>query len=224
MERLRRAQCPSGFFQNETAATTCKRTPNGTIILGGGTAYVEVPKGSYIGCKGTCFYSCGAGAFGDDPPTGLCHKCPAGWSSFKGAIECTQCGKGKFAAFNGSACESCPSEFFQSQEGSTQCLECPLGYTQPNTGESACTSLNWVYPKDCTSEQFLNDTGNRTTWKCEACLEGASCVGPVKLSDLPNMFGWWKVSARLFAQCLYPPACPGGPNPSLAGKYLAWWH
>ena len=40
------------------------------------------------------------------------------------------------------------------------------------------------------------------------------------MSDLPNMFGWWKVSMQLFAQCLYPPACPGGPNPSLAGKYL----
>ena len=82
-------------------------------------------------------------------------------------------------------------------------------------------SLNWVYAKDCTSEQFLNDTGNRTTWKCEACLEGASCVGAVKLSDLPNMFGWWNIpNTHVYAPCLYPPACPGGPNPTLSGKYL----
>ena len=102
---------------------------------------------------------------------------------------------------------------------------CPAGYVQEKTGESACVSLNWVHAEDCTSEQFLNDTGNRTLWKCEPCLEGASCVGAVTSKDLPNMFGWWKIprderDQQVFAPCLYPPACPGGPNPSLSGTYI----
>ena len=144
-----------------------------------------------------------------------------GFSSFSSSVNCRPCAKGTFAAFNGSTCKSCPKEFFQSQEGSTQCLKCPSGYIQPNTGESACMSLNWVYPEDCTSEQFLNDTGNRTSWKCEVCLKGASCHGPVKLSDLPNMFGWWNIpNTHKYVPCLYPPACLGGPNPTLVGKYL----
>ena len=102
---------------------------------------------------------------------------------------------------------------------------CPAGYVQEKTGESACASLNWVHAEDCTSQQFLNDTGNRTLWKCDPCLEGASCVGAVTSKDLPNMFGWWKIprderDQGLFAPCLYPPACPGGPNPSLSGTYI----
>ena len=72
--------CPGGFYQDETSAKSCKLKSNGTIVLGG-AAFVDVPKGSYIGCDGTCFSSCLAGTYGSDPPTDRCFDCPAGWSS-----------------------------------------------------------------------------------------------------------------------------------------------
>ena len=219
--------CPKGFYQEEAGAAFCHLKPVGMIVLGGAAA-VKVPLGSFVQCNGSCsFEACAAGTYGEDPPTQQCHDCPAGWSSYDSAVECTPCGKGTFSERNRSLCASCPSGFFQPQnaKASTECFMCPAGYVQEKTGESACVSLNWVHAEDCTSEQFLNDTGNRTSWKCEPCLEGASCAGAVTWRNLPNIFGWWKIprnerNQQVFAPCLYPPACPGGPNPSLSGNYI----
>ncbi len=61
-----------------------------------------------------------------------------------------------------------------------------------------------------------------TAWDCRPCPPGGSCAGSLLLADLDNLFGWWPIPPAeragaddIFARCLYPPACPGAPNPAL---------
>ena len=221
-------KCPVGFIQMFDAATLCTRRPEGTIVLNG-MALVKVPLGSYVDCGVSCsFKECPAGRFGNKPPTKNCQLCPSGWSSFAGTIDCSPCAKGKFSRRDGAVCEVCLPGFFQAQSisGSNKCTACPLGYTQNKTGESSCVSLNWVYAQDCNSLQYLDDTSSeRQKWACRDCLEGADCAGAVSKSKLNNLFGWWEIpenerDGRQFAECMYPPACQGAYNPSLAKRFL----
>ena len=116
---------------------------------------------------------------------------------------------------------------------STRCEQCPAGYAQNATGESACTSLGWLHPEDCTSEQYLNNTNtNEQDWQCVTCPAGGSCLSTNATWDtLGPMFGFWKIPAadrtdawhNVFAECDYHPACLGGPNPALAGCSTLTW-
>ena len=226
--------CPQGYFQPSSNATACNLKTPGTIVLSR-VADVEVPLGSYITCSKTeCdFAPCLEGTYGENPPANAtCKKCLAGQPSFNSSIACTPCGKGTFAPRNGSLCRECPRGFFQPQSAtpSTRCERCPAGYAQKATGESACTSLGWLHPEDCTSEQYLNNTAaNQQDWQCVTCPAGGSCLSTNATWDpLGPMFGFWKIPAadrtdawhNVFAECDYHPACLGGPNPALAGRYL----
>lgn len=160
-----------------------------------------------------------------------CTKCPAGWSSAADSLSCLPCAKGKFSDNPGTQCTECPAGFFQSKDTSTstKCNICPAGYEQTNTGESLCLSLKKKRPEDCSMEQYLNDTDEEwSNWKCQSCPEGSFCVESTTWGTLGPKFGWWKIPANerknywldVFAECIYPPACLGGPNPMLKGQFL----
>ncbi len=232
------ATCPIGFVQENSAATNCTEVEDGFIVLGGGSASVQVPLGSRIcGVDERCaFSSCDAGTKGTQPPSDSCEACPAGTSSFPGAVRCTPCAKGKFnkGTPNGGECSACPVGFYQplDTEPSTACTRCPAGYTQAGTGGTACASLKWVLAEDCGANQYLDDRPGpqkRTDWRCTQCMAGGSCAGDVTRTTLPPLFGWWKIPPEdrdedadddLFAPCLFPPACLGAPNPALEGQFF----
>jgi len=238
--------CPKGYYQEHSNASSCEEKKDGDLVLDGGIASVKVPLGSYIHCtqlasvvaaESCTFSPCPAGKYGKNPPDEEpCKDCPAGKSSFNSSIECVACSKGKFAQNRGTDCKNCPSGFFQPQSTdasvSKACQECPAGYSKDGPkGESACEDLNFVHPEDCTSEQYLNDTDpNRKMWICESCPDGGSCTqNTAKWTTRGPKFGFWKIPERqrgqdywkeVFAECIYHPACLGGPNPSLKGRYF----
>jgi len=92
--------------------------------------------------------------------------------------------------------------------------------------------LNWETAKDCKENEYLDDTNlNPGNWTCVNCPLGGACAGLVTWNNLGPLFGWWKVPLQergnqgdnnytMFAQCVYPPACLGAPNPILANQYF----
>ena len=232
------AACPEGFFQNIPGASICKRVSDGSISLEGRAAVVKVPQGSYIKCSTgdnrVCeFKPCPAGRYGyNTPQESPCKKCPAGQSSFESSTRCFFCAKGTFSSEAGDECQDCPAGYFQPNDlaESLACELCPRGYIQTNVGESSCVNLNWVQPDDCGNNEYLNNTDpDPINWKCLSCPKGGSCIaGKSTWTTITPMFGWWKVpeSERLdrwkevFTECLYPPACPGGANPSLENRFV----
>ena len=227
--------CPGGYFQRSSFSSTCSKSPNGSITLSGGAAFVDVPHGSYIFCNnGMCdFASCTPGKYGSIPPSrgqNACKKCLAGFTSFASSISCAPCSKGKFSPIDGSTCLSCPKGFFQpSTQGSKKCFECPLGYKQDVEGESVCIDLKWTKASDCDSNQYLNDSDSKQeTWSCVPCVEGGWCSSSnAKWTNLQPLFGWWKIEPehrinyweQVFTECQYHPACPGGYNTNLKNLY-----
>lgn len=232
------AMCPQGFFQNITGASSCRKVSIGSITLEGRAAQFKVPLGSYIECSRSSgracqFKPCPAGKYGMSPPQETpCRKCPAGWSSFDSSLKCFFCAKGKFADLPGMKCKECPSGYFQPRNSaaSTSCEQCPRGYKQANKAESSCISLNWLRPEDCGSNEYLNNTDlDPNNWTCLSCPTGGSCIGTkTTWATLEPMFGWWKIAEserrdlwdQVFAECLYPPACPGAANPSLQNRFI----
>ena len=231
--------CPTGFYQNIPGERTCNKAANGTIVLEGRAAAVDVPLGSYIKCttasNSDCkIEPCPAGRYGHNPPReSACKKCPAGQSSFSSSIKCSVCAKGKFAIEPGvEKCMDCPIGKFQPQDSkpSTSCKTCPEGFVQDRTGESTCLSLNWLQPEECGADQYLNNTDKDQpeSWKCVSCPKGGSCSWQkTTWANLGPLFGWWKIPesqredhwSQVFAECLYPPACPGQANPALENRY-----
>eukprot|EP00946_MAST-07B_sp_MAST-7B-sp1_P001734 g1734.t1 len=214
------ADCPADRFTSAPGETSCKECGDGTLTRGenGSAACKVCPGGRQASgqpgsrecapCeKGT--WSSTVGANGSS----ACRKCPAGtYSSAKGVADpsgCNPCSAGRFSSVDGAtgACTQCPGGFFQNETAATTCARTPSGNIiigkcvhQPELG---------VYPKDCTSEQFLNGyTGNRTAWECEACLEGAESVPPPPACSVAS-----KTAAELFygkqAMYTFVPAITG---------------
>lgn len=157
-------------------------------------------------------------------------SCPAGWSSTEGKIQCEACNKGKFAVNSGIECEDCAVNTFQPQntEPSTFCDSCPTGWNQNDTGKSFCIDLNYKKPSDCANNQYLDTSeDDPNKWNCETCPIGGNCVGHVTYDKVGAMFGWSQCprrtsqnsSVKKFARCMFAPACLGGTNMALLGKY-----
>eukprot|EP00946_MAST-07B_sp_MAST-7B-sp1_P004566 g4566.t1 len=225
-------ECPSGQYQPNPRQKSCNSSISGKEVTIQGVVKIKIPPGFVetvcVGldpCPSERFVPCSPGKYQTiEGGKHKCMNCTAGYGSDQnGSTACSECSRGKYAESPGISCKECPKGYYQSDTRGLSCKECPVGWEGTSKGESGCQDqgVGLVYAESCTNEQYLNDAGDRTSWKCEACLEGASCLGPVKLSTLPNMFGWWRIpNTSVYAQCLYPPACPGGPNPVLAGKYF----
>ena len=239
-------KCPTGFFQNTSNSVFCHKPEAKFIASRGGVTSVPISQGwaaDKCGNNGVCEEAnpCPEGTFEYDRE---CKNCPAGYSSFKSAIQCSPCAKGKFADASGMTCEDCPRGYFQAAQnaqGSLRCEQCPAGYQQNGTGESACVDLKWKSPRDCSSEQYLNNTDrDPQKWECTTCPQGGSCSGDLTWSTLGPMFGWWKIPPEersrnffsinggaqksgkwvdVFAECMHPPACIGGHNAALEEEY-----
>ena len=170
------------------------------------------------GKNGAC-ESCPSGQYrSSQMNASACSLCPVGWGSSGGSTKCQTCDKGKFSVNEGSDCKNCPEKTFQDQSASTSCIACPTGWQQPNKGSSACISLNWKTPSSCKDTEYLNNTAMAASlWECQPCPKGGDCSGPIVATNIRPKFGWWKIPLEeraatftdSFAECFYPPACPG---------------
>ena len=157
-------------------------------------------------------------------------------SSHSGSTSCFNCPQCVLKG-PGEYCRACPSGWFQPQalHPSAGCKKCPEGFYQNLTGESFCQSLQWkLSGLDCKDTEFLNDTsGFKGYWECVPCslVDGADCHGDARWTNLKPLFGWYQIpkielsspySTHIFAECLYPPACPGAPNVALKEKYVVY--
>jgi hypothetical protein len=224
--------CLRGYFQPEPGQSNCNEVQMGQIVAKGGSVSVVVPDGSRINSLDPSgFTACPEGTVGNVPPDELCQKCVAGKSSTKGATKCFSCEKGKFNSKPGSKCQNCKPGKFQDQNTlpSLECVDCPAGWKQTKNGSSSCISLNWKTSGSCKETEYLNDTSLfPSQWECSPCPIGGDCSLHVTWENIRPKFGWWKIPIRerdpnsnaMFAMCIYPPACLGGPNNKLEGIYF----
>jgi hypothetical protein len=234
--------CENGRFQTSMAQTACER-PDKVKVAVDGVAVIDIPPGFEVDCadpdSGVCeaYSICPAGKFSSlkagRPHCKTCvdaNRYGEGYESPTGSTTCTECPKGKFVEHGDGLCSACPAGYFQSDTGQTSCTACPAGYAnEESEGESACFDQGWEKAQDCTSEQYLNDTDmNPREWRCATCPLGGSCVSTsVTWATIAPLFGWWKIPEQerahywqgVFAQCMFPPACLGGSNPSLESLF-----
>ena len=210
---------------------------SGQIVLGNGTATVDVPLGSFLtGCVGgVCsgFESCPAGWVSNGVvATKDCTKCASGTTSFSGTTFCRTCAKGKFNSEMGSAvCKNCLVGFYQPNDvdpiNTLSCIECPTGFAQPTEGAPNCIDLGGKKPSDCTDDEYFNATlkshndDGTPPGDCVKCPMGASCVGHVTFSGVKAKFGWARCPNlhRNFTRCVGN-YCLGAPNPMLVNLML----
>ena len=206
--------CDQGKIAATPGLTSCATVSPDQVVLGGAVA-VAVPEGSYINQDYITFNTCPAGWIGTKPPTYQCLTCDAGMTSSVGSLTCHECGKGKFnPKINASKCIDCDVDTYQDQElkASLRCQACPNGYDQPSSGQSFCQDLGYLKPHSCDDNQYLNDTATDPLhYKCVACPEGASCVGPVTNSSVRNKYGYWRCPKLFltFEKCKRPGNCLG---------------
>jgi hypothetical protein len=229
-------KCPAGKYQDSSGKTACKNLQSGAVVVGDGSTSVIVPHGSKIDeLKPSGFVACQAGTIGNVPPNETCIQCPKGKTSTKGALSCQVCAKGKFGKVEGH-CENCGINKYQPQDtkASTKCIDCPMGYYQNEEGQSFCKDPGNILPKDCGDDEYwVSNKANSNKPGCRACPQGGSCIGPITMDGVRNLFGWWEIpfsgdynsnisnviKTKDFAPCLYPPACLGAPNKMLEDTF-----
>ena len=206
------------------------------MIAAGGTTSIDIPDGwQSVNCSAvtnvcTAVAPCSAGRYGvksTDFGT-ACLACPAGKSSSQGTTTCNPCTKGRYSAREGLECSFCDVGRYQEQftKPSIECILCPSGFTQINTGESSCVDRGGIKPDNCGDDEYwVPKKANSGKAGCQSCPQGGYCVGPIKKDGIRAMFGWSQCfrtdngDDKKFARCMFPPACLGGTNPSLLGKY-----
>ena len=98
--------------------------------------------------------------------------------------------------------------------------------------EWSTVTSSWKTASSCDfSEEYLNTTCDYPlgsdycdAWACYTCPHGAFCNGDRTWRDVKAKFGYWRINPDIglpsnFARCLFPPACQGGPNLMLKGKF-----
>jgi len=236
------ASCSPGTYSNVVASSLCIECEIGKYMADSGSENKckECSIGRFIAVvRGVSCELCLAGKYNDElgiDASDGCKQCPIGTYSIilgGGALSstCSNCGKGKFSNEKGSSiCKECLINQYQPQESSpsSKCLNCPDGWQQLNPGQSFCSDLGYLKPSNCKDEEYLNDTEtDRTKHSCVNCLVGASCKGDVALSGIVAKFGWSQCSksgirnssVKKFARCMFAPACLGGTNTALLGKF-----
>ena len=229
--------CATGFLQPDAGKTTCNPVPVGKIVGAGSSSYITVPPGQFI--KTDCvqndldcnpFDVCPEGTIGREDRTS-CDHCPIGLTSLPGAQKCHACMKGKYNSLGvGKTCVSCPAGYYQEQEiePSARCKICPSGYEQNLVGESSCLSLGWLAAKDCSDDEFLNNTDNYPgSWVCSSCPAGASCKGHVDWFGVQALFGWARCKKselststfETFERCSFAAACNGAENKNVEADF-----
>ena len=140
--------------------------------------------------------------------------CPAGrfknkknLDNNKASIACDLCDPGMFQHDVGmSKCIPCSPGYYISKTGSTSCNACPAGFSQPSSHATACIAC----------KQGLY-TPHRL-WKCQECISGGSCEGPVTWNEVYAKDGYYRVrnvpygaDSGIFVKCatVEPEACLG---------------
>jgi hypothetical protein len=106
-----------------------------------------------------------------------------------------------------------------------------VGDDSSKVSKDSPTSESWRSTgkeKSCFLDSQYLDTSslNPTHWDCKICPVGASCTGSLTFQQVQAKFGWSQCPKRgngdknkTFARCMFPPACLGGTNTALLGKY-----
>jgi hypothetical protein len=94
--------------------------------------------------------------------------------------------------------------------------ESPITTKWKNIGRGKSCSLDKEYLNCSSLDPF--------DWDCVECPQGGSCSGSIVFEQVEAMFGWSSCTTtsktKTFARCMFPPACKGGANPALSGKYF----
>jgi len=127
-----------------------------------------------------------------------------------------------------SPCPSCPAGLYADTKRATACTACANGLVA-NNKSTACEAPPWRTAASCGDQFYLDDETSidAMQWECRPCPPGGYCSGPVSLSDMPPLFGWWRVPQSMraegsayFLECLYHAACLGMPNAALQNRYF----
>ena len=93
-------------------------------------------------------------------------------------------------------------------------LQAYIQYTDKTISETTTKFLNWKTTTDCNTDEFYLDASESkmTSWKCQTCPVGASCVGAVTKSNIYAKFGYWQYNKTKYYPCLRVQACLGAKN------------
>ena len=82
----------------------------------------------------------------------------------------------------------------------------------PIQSEWSTATESWILAYTCKDNEYLdNNTTDPTTWTCELCPDGASCIGPKVWKDVRPLAGYWRVpwDESVFERCPYVNDCLG---------------
>eukprot|EP00942_MAST-04A_sp_MAST-4A-sp1_P006700 g6700.t1 len=93
-------------------------------------------------------------------------------------------------------------------------LQAHIQYADKTISETTTKIIKWKTTNDCNTDEFYLDASGKkmTSWKCQICPVGASCVGAVTKSNIYTKFGYWQYNKTKYYPCLRVQACLGAKN------------
>ena len=229
-------KCKAGRYQSQAGQTSCLDCGPGRFqhqkgqlvcLICAAGKFQEKTKAAPSSCK-----TCPGGYFRtetDKPHEATrCLSCDPGTSSAPGAVRCEPCEVGRAGGTpaQASPCLRCPSGLFADKKSQRACSTCQNGLVANDKGTS-CESPPWPTALSCGDQFFLDDevSADPSQRECRPCPPGGYCLGAVSLSDMPPLFGWYRIPPHMrsgevyFMECMYHPACLGMPNNALGNRY-----